>query len=337
MLTIDGTDGGGQLLRMAIALAAIEDRPVTIEGVRSGRERPGMRPQHLATLAVMADLTDARVEGNTVGATSVTFEPRSRPCGDVTIDIGTAGSIALVFEPLLAIGQAIDGPIAVTATGGTDVKWAPTMDYLDQVRLPALRAHGWPVDLVVHKRGYYPVGEGRATIRIHPASPQELELADCEPIQTASIYSRASDSLSNAEVAERQGAAATATLEAAGIDVNTSTVTYHDVASTGTSLTIVGEASGGYLGGADVGERGRPSEDVGEAAANDFLEAMAVGVVDSHLADQLLIPLALGGGRLRIPALTAHVEAGVTVLAAFGYDIESDTTVTDGVELVATG
>lgn len=336
MLTIDGSAGGGQVLRTALTLSVVQDRPVTIEHVRGGRDTPGLRPQHLAGIAVVAELTDATIEGDSVGAETVTFEPQRRPTGTVEIDIGTAGAITLLFEPVLSIGSVLDKPITVVATGGTDVKWSPTIDYLDNVRLPALAAHGWPADLEVNTRGYYPIGGGRVTLTVEPASPRPFSLTDAPDIEGAKVTSRASESLRTADVAERQADGAKMALEAADVTVIAEASTYHDVESTGTSITTVAEAPNGYLGGDAVGERGRPSEDVGEAAANELLEAIEAGTpVDHHLADQLLIPLAIAGGRIRVPAMTDHIETNLEVIEAFGYDIEADPSADGGVEIVS--
>lgn len=322
MVTIDGAAGGGQVLRSALSLAVIKERSVTIESVRGSRDTPGLRPQHLAGLSVLAELTDAEVEGDAIGAETVSFDPQVPPAGDVEIDIGTAGAISLLVEPILSLGPVIDEPVTVRATGGTDVKWSPTVDYLVAVRSQALADHGWPVEIEVATRGYYPVGGGTAAVTVEPADPHPLSLAAPAHVEGAIVYSHASETLRTADVAERQVEGATEALAAADVSVTESTVAYHDVPSTGTSITVVAEATDGYLGGDAIGERGRPAEDVGEAAARDLLEASATsGAVDHHLADQLLIPLAVGGGHLHVPDLTDHVETNLSVIEAFGYDL----------------
>lgn len=325
MLTIDGSPGGGQVLRSALALSILNDRPVRIEAVRGGRDRPGLRPQHLAGIAVLAELTDATVEGDAIGSDTVEFVPEVPPGGSVDIDIGTAGALSLLFDTVACLGPVAKTPVTVTATGGTDVKWAPTMDYLQAVKRPVMAEHGLPIDVTVTQRGFYPVGEGIASITVHPAAPTALDLDGDATLEGATVVSRASESLQTADVAERQATAASSTIEAAGVEVDEEVVSYHDVPSTGTSATVIGRFDRGYGGGDAVGERGRPAESVGETAATDVLEAAeAPGRVDRHLADQLLVPLAVAGGSLRLPVVTDHVETNLTVIDAFGFDIERD-------------
>lgn len=321
MRTIDGSTGGGQILRSALSLAVLCDEPVRIEHVRGGRENPGLRPQHLAGIALLAGLTDAEVDGDEVGSQTVDFAPQTPPAGTVEIDIGTAGSITLLFDTVLPLGPVVDDPVTVTAGGGTDVKWSPTIDYLDRVRRPVLSAYGFPTDLTVASRGYYPVGRGTATLTVHPAEPVRFDLVEAGHIEAATIFSRASESLRTADVAERQAAGATDELEDADIAVRDTTVTYHDVQSTGTSITVVGHCEAGYAGGDAVGERGVPAEDVGYTAAEALIDAVDTpAAVDRHLADQLLLPLALAGGQVAIPSVTDHVETNLAVLEAFGYE-----------------
>lgn len=321
MITIDGATGGGQVLRSALTLSTIRQTPVTIEHVRGGRETPGLRPQHLAGLNCLTELTSADIEGNQVGAERVRFEPQHPPQGKVAIDISTAGSITLLFETIIPLGPVLEETISVTATGGTDVKWSPTMDYLAHVKLPLLRAHGLSTDIDVHQRGYYPEGGGRATLTVHPSEFDRFDLTEGDPISTVSIHSHASESLADASVAQRQVEGAIDALEAAEIDVGETTATYHDVPSTGTSITVVAE-DGPHAGGDALGERGKPAEDVGQDGVEDLLRGTTAGAaVDRYLADQLLLPLALGGGTITIPAVTDHVETNAEVIEAFGLDI----------------
>lgn len=325
MITIDGATGGGQILRSALSLSVIQQTPVTIEHVRGGRSRPGLRPQHLAGLDCLTELTSAEVEGATVGSEHVVFDPQHPPHGEVDIDISTAGSITLLFETIIPLGPVLEAPIAVTAAGGTDVKWSPTMDYLSFVKLPLLEAHGLETSLAIQQRGYYPEGGGRATLTVHPGEFDRFDLTEGASITSVSIHSHASESLADASVAQRQLDGATKALEAAGIEVSDATHAYHDVPSTGTSLTVVAE-DGCHAGGDALGERGKPAEEVGEEAVLDLQRGTTEGAaVDRYLADQLMLPLALGGGTITIPAVTDHVETNAEVIEAFDLDLLLDT------------
>ncbi|WP_380674314.1 RNA 3'-terminal phosphate cyclase [Salinigranum sp. GCM10025319] len=167
-LDLDGSDGGGQLLRTALTLACLSERAFEMTGIRADRPTSGVRPQHLACVEAAATLTEATVEGDAVGSETLTFRPTRPPKGDTSVDVGTAGSVALVFDTVLPLAVGLDAPVSVTATGGTDVKWAPTFDYLRRVKLPLLARYGLAAAVDLHRRGFYPVGGGEATLHVAP-------------------------------------------------------------------------------------------------------------------------------------------------------------------------
>ncbi|RLG46071.1 MAG: RNA 3'-phosphate cyclase, partial [Thermoproteota archaeon] len=141
MINVDGSmgEGGGQLLRYSVALAAVLGEEIRIYNIRAKRSNPGLRPQHLNAVRVIARLVDAEVEGLRVGSREVTFRPRRRPRGgEYRVDIGTAGSISLLLQASLPVLAAADGPVTLTVTGGTSVKWAPPVPYLQNVLIPLL-------------------------------------------------------------------------------------------------------------------------------------------------------------------------------------------------------
>lgn len=327
MITIDGTDGGGQVLRSALTLSVLEDQPVRITDIRGARDTPGLRPQHLAAVGVMERLTDAEVEGADEGAEEVTFAPGHRPRGDVEIDIGTAGSITLLFETVVCLGPVLDDPITVTATGGTDVKWSPTMDYLRLVKLPCLRAHGHRIDVTVNRHGFYPNGGGQASLRVAPAQPTPFDLRSRGGVEGVHLYSRATTDLEDRTVAKRQAESAAATLDDADVTHIETQTDYIDADSTGSSLLAVASVDGGFMGADALGERGVSAETVGHRVATGLKEELATGApVDRHLADQLMLPLVLAGGDIQIPTVTEHVRSNAAVLGAFGFEVSVEET-----------
>jgi RNA 3'-terminal phosphate cyclase (ATP) len=322
MLDLDGSAGGGQLLRTALALSALAGEPFRMTGVRAERESPGLRPQHCAAVRVLGDVTDADVEGASEGSTELTFDPgRPRP-GRYEVDVGTAGSLPLLFDAVLPLALDTPGPLSVTATGGTDVKWSPTTAHYRSVKLPLLGAAGLWGTLEVARPGFYPAGGGRATLSVAPSAPEPLELVERGDFEGARVYSTAATALDDAAVARRQAAAAAERLAAAGLDVYERVVRTADADSPGSAVCVrldYGETRAGFDA---LGERGRPAEDVGETAADAAIDfENGVGAVDRHLADQLIVPLALAGGRVRIPAVTDHVETCVALLGEFGFEV----------------
>ena len=323
MLELDGSDAGGGYLRSALSLAALSGRAVTVDGIRGSRPEPGLKPQHLAAVRAVGAACDATVDGADLGSETVVFEPGPVTGGTVDVAIDTAGSIGLVFDALLPLATRLDAPLRVSATGGTDVLWAPPLSTYRAVKLPLLRSLGVPVAVDVDRRGFYPVGGGAATLSLAPADPSPLALTERGDRTGVRVRSLASESLSEADVAERQAAACVAELEADGATVTARTVGYVETASPGSVCTVRADYEGSLAGFDALGEQGRPAEDVGREAASD---ALAVekhdAAVDEHLADQLLVVLAVAGGELTVPAVTDHVRAGLDLLDAFGYAVD---------------
>lgn len=324
MIEIDGSGGGGQMLRSALSLSMVTGEAFRMENVRGGRDDPGLRPQHVAGVRTAARLCDATVEGDEAGAEMLVFEPGPIVKTTLQVDIGTAGSVPLLFDIILPVAASghLSEPVTVTATGGTDVKWSPTFGYLSRIKLPLLGRFGFDVDASLTATGFYPKGDGEGTLCVRPSDPQPLALAERGPFEVVEIYSKAAASLADRRVAERQAEAAAETLRGNDRRVTINAVEAVETASPGSSI-LLRARYGTVLAGFDaLGERGKPAEDVGEEAVRRFLAFdRAGGAVDRHMADQLLVPLALAGGEVRIPDVTAHVETNRETITAFGFDL----------------
>jgi RNA 3'-terminal phosphate cyclase (ATP) len=322
MLEIDGGSGGGQIVRTALALSMVTETPVRLTDIRGSRLTPGLRPQHLAGVRIAEKVSDATVSGAEVGATELTFAPDTVSGGDYQVDIGTAGSITLLFETLLPLATVLDDPLSLSATGGTDVKWSPTMAYYEGVKLPLLARYGLDAELRLHRSGFYPTGGGRATLRLRPSSLSTLDLTDRGPLERVVVHSKASTSLENKSVATRQADRATERLSDRGITYSVEEPAYVPATSPGSALLLEARYRESLAGFDALGEPGKLSEAVAEEALEAFeVFERTAAAVDDHLADQLLVFLALAGGRVRIPRLTPHVRTNRTVLEAFGGDL----------------
>lgn len=320
MLDIDGSCGGGQVVRSSLALSILTDTPIRIEDVRGDRPDPGLKHQHCSAVELAAAIVDADVTGAELGATTVTFDPGHVSGGDYETSIGTAGSVTLVFDTILPLATVLDEPLSVTVSGGTDVKWSPSLDYYRRVKLPFLRQHGLQAVVEPGRRGFYPAGGGEATLRLAPSTFSPIRATDRGQRRDVWIYSIASEHLDDADVASRQArAAAEAVPDDVQITERVSTVASAN--SPGSAVVVAADYGSGCAGFSALGERGKPAEDVGADAAATF-SAFERGnaAVDEHLADQLLLPMALGGGELPIPNETAHVESSVELLARFGIE-----------------
>jgi RNA 3'-terminal phosphate cyclase (ATP) len=323
MIELDGSEGGGQLFRSALAFSAMTGTAFEMANVRDSRPEPGLRPQHLTALEVLAKICDATVEGSEIGATTVTFEPGDPEGGRYSAEIGTAGCITLLFDAVLPLATVLDEPLALTATGGTDVQWSPPMAYHRQVKLPVLADHGVHTSVTVERPGFYPAGGGEATLRLAPSTVESFAFGDPGSLAGARIYSTASIDLQEADVATRQATAATDALEAADVDVLAVTTRCVETPSTGSALVIRLDFEHSVAGVSALGERGKPAEDVASEAVERTLAVRdSEAAVDAHLADQLVPFLAVGGGEVSIPRVTDHVGSHCDLVTAFGMHVE---------------
>lgn len=322
MLTIDGRTGGGQVLRTALSLSVHIGTPVELEHIRAARPTPGLRPQHLAVVRVLAELCDAVVDGAEPDATELTFEPGPLAPASLSVDLETAGSVTLLFDAVLPLAARTDTPFELTVRGGTDVKWSPTIAYLRRVKLPLLDRVGYDLDVTLDRTGFYPMGGGEATLAVGPSAPGPIDLADRGALDGIEVFSKASDHLADAAVAERQASRAEQRLSEADLPGTVESVEYVETASPGSSLLLRSGYEESLAGFDALGERGTPSEAVADDAVDRLLAFQAgPGAVDRFMADQLLLPLAVNGGALRAPELTEHVAANIEVIEQFGFDL----------------
>ena len=335
MIEIDGSDGGGQVLRTALGLSARTGDPVCVENVRGNRPDPGLGAQHLTALRAVARVADAEVAGDELGSETVEFRPGSLEDGedDVSVDVGTAGSVTLVFDALLPVADALNAPVSVRATGGTDVTWSPTTDYYRRVKLPLLARFGVDADVSLAQRGFYPAGGGEATLTLRLSSLAPFDLTNRGSLAGVEVRAVESDRLADADVAERMVAGAREALSTAGVaggapgadapDVNVEThAETAETASPGAAVLVRARHDRTLAGFDALGEKGVPAERVAEDAVGRFVRWRdGPGVVDAYMADQLLPFVALGGGTVEIPRITDHVRTEADVLCAFGFDV----------------
>ena len=172
MIKIDGSygEGGGQILRTALGLSVLTDKSVEIFNIRKNRSNPGIRPQHFSAIKIIQEICNSEVSGLSVGSKRLVFKPNEVKQGKYNFDIGTAGSVTLVFQAIILSVLKSNKTIEVNLVGGTDVKWSPSWDFFERVFLELLDKIGVKVESNLKKRGYYPKGGGEAYIKINPVS-----------------------------------------------------------------------------------------------------------------------------------------------------------------------
>ncbi len=302
MLEIDGSleSGSGTILRLAVAFSALTEQQLHIFNIRQNRSQPGLKAQHLEAVLTAAKLCNAETNGAKLNSKELWFSPHQIKGGDFEARIGTAGSIPMLIMTVLPICTVAKEAVHLHITsGGTDTANAPTISYLQNVLLKALRRMGNNASIIVHKYGYYPKGMGDVTLNVQPSDqrqPIRLEnMGRIRKIKGISICTF----LASKKVAERQAKSAAQYLSSKGFTPDIQII--NDVSNPlqkGSSIALWIETDGEAILGADaIGELGKPSESVGEEAAEKiFSEIMAKPTVDVHLADMLIPYMALSEG-----------------------------------------
>ena len=322
MLEIDGAygEGGGQLLRTAVALSAITRQAVRISNIRAKRSRPGLAAQHIAAVRAVAALCDARVTNLVPRSMEIQFEPGVIRGGSFRFDIGTAGSAMLVLQALIPVVAAGGAPCRAVVSGGTDVRGAPPADYVRQVVLPLLGRMGVEATLEVRRRGYYPRGGGEVEFAYAPSALHPRQWTGHGG--ALGIAGHAHVARLPALIAERMRAAALRSLAAHGLHaaIATSVLGEQQAYGPGGAVALWASGEGVILGAARVAERGVRAEALGEAVAGEIAADMAAGAaLDVHAADQMLVYLALASGESGFTTreLTSHARTAMWLIERF--------------------
>jgi RNA 3'-phosphate cyclase len=323
MIEIDGSygEGGGQILRTAVSLSALTLRPVKITKIRSGRPQPGLKHQHLAGIDLTGQLVHAKIRGLEVGSTEVEFTPTERSSGLFEYDVGTAGSIGLVLQAVLPPAILSDDPVRLQLTGGTDVAWSPSIDYLREVFVPMLNRMGPRPEIRQERRGHYPKGGGKVSVDVTPCEEiSPIALLEFGKLLGISGISHCVRLPSH--VAERQARSAEKALENNGLEVLKIDRESYDKRNDphlgpGSGIVLWAESTDGVRLGADsLGERGKRAEQVGYEAAQGLIRELASGKpIDSHLCDMLApyMALAKGESRVGVTEITSHLTTNIWV------------------------
>jgi len=319
VLTIDGSlgEGGGQILRTALALSLVSGTPFTIEKIRGGREKPGLLRQHLTAVNAAVAVGEAEAEGATLGSQTLVFRPRAVKPGDYRFAIGTAGSTGLVIQTVLPALLIASGPSTLTLEGGTHNPAAPPFDFLERAFLPLVASMGPRVSAVLNCPGFYPAGGGRCTVSILPAARLEpltlLERGAIKRRQARALVARLPR-----QIADRELAVVRTRLGWSEDELETVIV---DGSAPGPGNVLLLEIESEHLTEifCGFGEVGTRAESVAEHATKEARRYLAAGVpVGVHLADQLLVPLALaGGGSFRTIGLSSHSRTNLDVIRLF--------------------
>ena len=315
MIRIDGSQGGGQILRSSLTLSLITGKPFYIKQIRGQRPKPGLKRQHLTCVQAAMEISGGSADGHALESQELIFHPGKVRAGNYHIRISTAGSTTLVFQTILLPLLLADKQSVVVIEGGTHNPMAPPVDFLEAVYLPILHAMGAQVCLSMDRHGFAPAGGGQITARVRPSALTPVDLLERGVLE--SISGRVLSAHLDLSVAKREVAAITKLLGVEKDAVEVKVIT--DSAGPGNAVLIDGRWAQGRELVIAYGERGRSGEVVVRDAVKDFTRYKnATAPVGRCLADQLLLPFAVaGGGSFRTLPLSNHFETNRSVIEAF--------------------
>jgi len=319
VIEIDGSlySGSGTLLRHAVALATLLGEPLHMTRIRAGREKPGLRPQHLQAVRACCRLSDGKAEGAEAGSQEIFYKPgKSLRYGDLDFNIGTAGSTTMLAFTLIPLALFAGGPSRLSLTGGLFQDFAPGAFHLQKVLLPLLRRMGADMQIEIHRPGYVPKGQGKLGVEVSPLKRplKPLRMLDQGAIREIRGISLASH-LKNERVGKRMADQCEKLLVPRGYPPRMETIDDQTALQKGAALALWAETETGCIIGADqAGAPGRRSEEIARFVVSSLLEDLATrAATDRHLADQLILFAALAEGTTQylIPMMTDHIQSNL--------------------------
>ncbi|MBL8809302.1 MAG: RNA 3'-terminal phosphate cyclase [Planctomycetaceae bacterium] len=321
---IDGSlgEGGGQILRTAVGVAAVMGNAIHVEKIRAGRKKPGLMRQHLTAVNAAAQICGARVEGNSAGSMELSFSPGEVKSGDYHFSIGTAGSATLVLQTVLPMLLTAKGPSRLILEGGTHNLAAPPFEFLASAFLPLVNRMGPTVQVALERYGFFPAGGGRIVVNIQPVEQLSgFDLCERGPLLNAKARVLISNLPMN--IAEREARRLKARLPELKDQVR-----IEPVPSAGPGNIVIVECQ--FQNVTEVatafGRLGTSAETVANEASGsirDYLKSDCP--VGENLSDQILLPLALSaagtgnassqrGGSFRTRHVSGHLKTHIAVL-----------------------
>ncbi|MFW9821738.1 MAG: RNA 3'-terminal phosphate cyclase [Candidatus Thorarchaeota archaeon] len=332
-LEIDGSfgEGGGAILRLATGFSYLFKIPIRISNIRANRPKPGLRTQHLLGLKTISDLTKSKLSDCNVGTKELTFAPN--PMMEISpyihVDVNTAASLGLLLQPIqiASLGIKRTDKIEISISGGgTFGKWAPSLNYLQEVTYRVFRRSGLNIELKIFKHGFYPKGRAKIRCNIYPSkealNPINLtELGNITLIQGDIVITnqlrRPRDNIGTRirKSIQRQ------IKRKLNIETN---LKVHWVESTspgvGLSLWSHSDTNAIISTGTILGERNKSSEDLGLMAANEIIKYIKSDIpVDNYLSDQLIPLMACTKlpSRIKVLQITNHTKTNLELIKLF--------------------
>ena len=328
MIYIDGSygEGGGQVLRTSLSLATITGQPIRIERIRAGRKKPGLAAQHLTGVRAAAAICNAQVQGDELGSTNLEFTPSSSvQAGKYTFDVSdaregrSAGAVTLVLQTILLPLVLARGDSQIILRGGTHVAYSPSLSYIEQVYLPILKRMGVQAEVRLHRWGWYPQGGGEVELHVSGGSTLSsinlLERGQLQEVRGLAVVTQLPS-----HIPQRMASRAENLLHEAHLKATVRPLRERGVAP-GAGIFLTAEYEDSLAGFGALGRLGLPADKVAEIACQELLNFHKTNApVEEHLADQLLLPAALGSetSQYRVAEISTHLTTNAWVIHQFG-------------------
>ena len=322
-IDIDGgvLEGGGQILRIAVSLSALLQKPIRVKNIRAGRDKPGLRAQHCKGMEVARDISQGKLWGCSLHSTEVVFHPKSLQGGAFHADTETAGSVSLLMQVILPCALFSPSPVHLILRGGTNAEMAPQVDYTVTVFKNLLEKFGGTFDGCIEKRGYFPRGGGIVKMRINPVD-RLVPVTLLDPGHVTRVWGRAfvAGNINVQEAKIMADLSQSEIIKALG-NIPVEIIGYKEnpqqSVGNGSGINLFAETSTGCVfGGSSLGKRTLNTQEVVSQAVSDLLGGIkAGGCVDQYAQDQMIILMALADGKSRIKCgpITLHTETAIHI------------------------
>lgn len=316
MIEIDGSRGGGQIIRTSSSLSAITKKPIRIKNIRGARPNPGLKEQHLKGIRGIKEITNGELKGDKKGSREIEFIPGDKINSKVQVNIRTAGSIGLILQQFQIL--ALKKKIKLTVKGGgTHVKWSPPVEYISEIFLPLLKKHGYKGNIEIKKEGYYPIGGGEIDSTLDGRKLRNIIIKEKGKIKKINGISKASEHLKKPKVAERQKKAAERYIrKKIGFEEPEIKPVYVKSPSPGSGIIIKAETEKSIIGSDEIGEKQKSSEEVGiDASSKLEKELNSNSSVDINTADQLIPYMGYmeKESEIKPRKITQHIKTNIEV------------------------
>lgn len=320
ILKIDGNygEGGGQILRTALALSCVLQREIEINNIRKGRKIPGLQAQHLTCVKAAQAISGAEVEGAVLQSQTLRFSPKEIKGGNLFLDVGTAGSVCLVLQSIILPLSLTSAPSELKIKGGTHVPFSPPVTYFQKILFSMLSRLGLNFTIEIKKWGWYPKGGGEIICKVKPAERIEplnlIERGRLLKLTGLSVVSNLPLS-----IAQRQKQEAEKILKENNFKLETEIADVPSIGK-GSFFFLFASFENSFAGFSSLGAIGKRAEQVSDEVCKDFLDFMKTSsAMEEHLADQLIpfLALAQGESNLSVFRISQHLLTNIWITQMF--------------------